>query len=69
MSDQVWSEVQNIMKDIFGDVYTGYVSDSAGSNDEASEAQDPFASDSNESDSATHLHLRVNILNSINFFV
>ena len=34
------------MKDVFGDIHMGYVSDSA----EASEAEDPFASDSNQSD-------------------
>ena len=49
--DQVCSEIQGIMKDVFGDVHMGYVSDNltAGSSDEAE--VDPFASDSDADNS------------------
>jgi len=49
-NDQVWKEIQDVMKDVFGDIHMGYVSDDHcnGSNDEA---EDSFISDSNaESD-------------------
>ena len=49
-NDQVWKEIQNVMKDVFGDVHMGYVSDDH-SNGSSDEAEDPFVSDSNaESD-------------------
>ena len=49
--DQVCSEIQGIMKDVFGDVHMGYVSDNltAGSSNEAE--VDPFASDSDADNS------------------